>query len=523
MNSPNSTSQQPNLLIQNTTIHTPEFTLPPSTSLLIQKGKISAIYHSKPPSKIRKHTQPLQAPKGCLIPGFIDCHLHLAAYARSLKEVHIPPQSSKAKILSLVQQKTKKLPPNQWIFGRGWNKNHWPDPNFPTAQELDQVAPHHPVAIASRDAHCLWLNTLALQTLHITSQTPDPPGGKILRNHKNQPTGILLENAIQLLPPQTSLSPSELNSTLEHLHSLGITGVHTIEDGHTFSLLQQLQNKNKLHARVRFSLPASCLNSLQNCGMQSPFGNEQIRFCGIKLFADGTLGSQSAYMLEPYDNSNQQGMEILQLNELLPTITQAAKSHIQVLVHCIGDGAVQNTIQAFQKALSLHPTPTLQHRLEHCQHLPPKLLPHIAQLNLIASMQPCHLINDAPTIQKLLSKRQKYAYPFASLLNTGAHLAFGSDAPIESPHPLRGLQAAIERDNFLEGQENLTPRQALIAYTSQAATSFGEHDVGKIQLGCRADLVLFEEDILHLPPQELPKLHPLTVIVDGKILHPLKT
>lgn len=495
-----------------------------NTALAVRDGMIWAVGQDREILSLvdREKTLVVDLQGGSLLPGLIDGHCHFSGFVRSRRELNLDPHSSRKKIQKEVAKKAQILPPGTWILGRGWNRNHWEDSSFPKAVELDPVSPHHPVALNSRDGHALWLNSLALEKLSITATTPCPPGGDILRDSRGTPLGILTENALDLFykgRKRESITPTEGQSALDYLYSIGITGFHTLERKEELLFLQTLKREGILKGRVRFSLPRGSLDSAIEMGLQSGFG-DSLLFSGVKLFSDGALGSRTAYMKEPYKETSEKGMMVRSYLEILEILKKAIPAGIAVMTHAIGDGAVEIMVRAMEKAQNLYQSPfPLLHRIEHAQHITGEIQKKMGLLKLVASMQPGHLIGDWENIRRFLPDRQHRAYPFASLRGGGSILSFGSDMPIESPHPFRGIYAACTRDQFLEGKENLSRDQALLAYTLHSARSFGERDLGALEAGYQADLVGLKEDFSAIPLEDFPQIMPLFTVVRGEMIH----
>jgi predicted amidohydrolase YtcJ len=396
---------------------------------------------------------------------------------------------------------------------------------------LDAVAPNHPVALWSKDGHTLWLNSLALKELGINSFTPDPPGGVIERDELGQPTGILKEKAAELVKQRVEASSPLLQRSVEEaMESLlrkGLVGLHNCEDERALSLLQSLKSQGKLKMRILHHIPAENLEAAIKLGIKSGFGDEYLRIGGVKIFADGTLGSRTAAMLEPYLGEPENlGILTITPEELEELVLKAGEAGLSVAVHAIGDRANRVVLDALEKA------PRLRHRIEHVQLLTPQDLPRLAKLGVVASMQPIHATSDMEMAERYWGKeRCRWAYAWRSLLEAGTILAFGSDCPVEPPDPLLGIYAAVTRRR-LDGspgpegwfpEQRLTVEEAIRAYTwGNAFAAVEEKSRGTLAPGFLADITILSDDIFRTAPEKIPAIEVLGTIIGGEIafLHP---
>lgn len=483
---------------------------------------------------------PLLSPKGrainlrgaTVIPGLVDGHFHLLGYAMRLISLDLSGLQSKEKVLENVKAKTLSTPKGQWIIGGGWDRNLWPDPSFPTRSDLDQVAPENPVALYSKDGHTLWLNSLALERLGITPLTPDPPGGKIERDQSGQPTGILKEKAVEMVrrtveAPSSPLLQQAVEEAMETLIRKGLVGLHNCEDERALALLQEMKKQGKLKMRILHHIPAENLEAAIRLGIKSGFGDEYLRIGGVKIFADGSLGSRTAAMLEPYLGEPENlGILTLTREELEELVLKAGRAGLSVAVHAIGDRANRIVLDVLEKA------PPLRHRIEHVQLLTPEDLPRLAKLGVIASMQPIHATSDMEMAERYWGReRCRWAYAWRSLLKEGTVLAFGSDCPVEPPDPLLGIHAAVTRRR-LDGspgpegwfpEQRLRVEEAIKAYTWGNAFASGEEKIrGTLAPSMLADLTILSEDIFRTSPERIPTIEVLGTIVGGEVLfiHP---
>jgi hypothetical protein len=466
-------------------------------------------------------------------PAFTDCHVHLTWWALSAggQTADLDGARTLEEALRRVALLARQRPPGGWLRGRGWDKNHWAEQRFPTASDLDRVSGEWPAAMASHDGHSVWVNSAGQRAAGIMPETPDPPGGRILRDDQGRPAGVFQEAAAGLIwaalpDPSLEETADALADALPVAASLGIAGLHNCETGDAMGSLQLLRARGRLTARVTRYPPAGHLDDLIGLGLASGFGDEWLRIGGVKGFLDGALGGQTAAMLQPYDGGDNRGVLTMGEGELEALVQRATQARIAVALHAIGDRAVRVALDVFQRVRERHPVPWPRHRLEHAQHVSPADQPRFAALGVLASVQPAHMLADIATCNRHLASRTAEAFPLRSLLDGGATLCLGSDAPVETMDPLAGLRAAVERRGWdgepAEGwhpEQRLTVAQALVGYTRGAALASGEeHLRGSLEAGKLADLVVLSDDIL-ARPEALAEARVLATVVDGTTVH----
>jgi predicted amidohydrolase YtcJ len=476
-----------------------------------------------------------------VIPGLIDAHVHFGWYswATHQGEVDLDNVPTKAQAVAKVASQSRKAPAGQWIQGAGWNKNVWPDPSFPTAADLDAVVCDHPVALEDKSHHATWVNSRAMELAGITSASQDPPGGEIVRDEGGQPTGILLETAAQLVHrviPDADVDTmvKALRKGISEAHRLGLTGVH--DPGHptVLAALQVLRARDELGLRALVHIPTDGLDAALRLGLRSGQGDEYLRIGGIKLFADGALGPQSAHMLAPYEGTaGDTGIPTLTADELCDLVGRARVGGLSVAAHAIGDAANRSVLDAVEYAQAQNPDlehePVLPDRIEHVQLLHPDDLPRLAQLGVIASMQPIHATSDMEMAERHWGRRCDLSYAWRSVLESGARLAFGSDCPVETLDPLPGIHAAVTRrrhdgspgpDGWIPAQR-LTVTEAVHAYTLGAAHASGEaHLKGSLSPGKLADVTVLSHDIFAVDPVGILDSRVAMTVFDGQIVFP---
>ncbi len=462
-----------------------------------------------------------------VIPGLIDAHIHFMWYGLSLQELSLRDVSRKA-MLEQVAARATELPPGTWIRGRGWDQNIWQERHFPTATELDRVAPQHPVVLIAKNAHALVANSTAMRIAKVNSETADPPYGKLGRDSRGQPTGMFFERASDLIKqviPEPTLDDivQALEIAQQHLLAAGITGVHDVDGQPAFTALQELRRQGRQKVRVVKYIRRESLDAVLETGLRTGMGDDWLKFGGLKLFADGALGSRTGAMFAPYEGEpDNLGLLTLEPAYMQELASRAAKGGLALAIHAIGDRANHLVVNVLEAAKPLNPH--LRHRIEHVQLITPEDRNRLAQAGLVASMQPIHAIHDMEMADRHLGQRAAHAYTWRSVLESGAVLAFGSDAPIEVFNPFLGLYAAVTRcredgtpsPNGWYPEQRLTLQQALRAYTWGAAYAAGQETrLGLLAPGYYADLIALNQDIFNIPPSQLLDTKVERVMVNG--------
>ena len=469
-----------------------------------------------------------------VVPGLIDAHVHLLWFGQFLGQVDLGGARSAEEAAA---RSAAHRPDGEWVSGSGWDPNAWP--RWPTRHDLDRLLPDRPAALWSHDLHSLWANTAALRRAGVTRDTPTPEGGRIVRDDAGEPTGVLQERAAELVmaaigPPSAEACDAATRRAVKRANELGLVGVHTMEGADARAALPRLREEGELTLRVYAHLAREELDHALALGLRTGLGDDWLRLGGLKLFADGALGSQTALMLEPYAGGENRGVEVLTPEQLADYAERACSNGIALTVHAIGDLANRRVLDAIAiarraeaparrlptsagLARSLPDMPArLRHRIEHAQHLAPEDIPRFA--GLIASVQPVHATSDRHTADRFLGERTATSFAWRSLLQAGAHLAFGTDAPVEPIDPIASISAAVTRDGW-HPEQRLTVAEALHAYTLGSAYAAGEEArKGSLAPGKLADLTVLDRDPLAIPPDELRHLKVEATIVGGRIV-----
>lgn len=472
--------------------------------------------------------------RGCLLlPGLTDAHSHLSGYAERKLRIDLSNCATLSEALAIIRARVDAAPPESWISGDGWDKNRWGLEGFPDKKLLDALSTRHLLALQSKDWHSLWVNSSALQFCGIDETTEEPAGGQILRYPaSHEPLGILQEKAcekvLRAIPPATfeQLQPALKETFAEH-HRLGITGIHSMETLTEFARYQALYQRGELGLRIAWYFPVRHLEEGGIGDISLETENHFLKICGIKLFADGALGSQTADMLENYRGLNHSGVEVLTAQELLHKIRLAVERKLSCAVHAIGDRANRKVLHAFGAVQGASQALGLRHRIEHAQLLHPDDIPLFSRFRVAASVQPIHLAADIPLIERYWGARGRHAYAFGSLLKSGARLVFGSDAPIESFDPWKGMYSAVARKYRCSPaeapyypEEQIPISEAVAAYTANSAYLAGEESqLGSLVEGKLADFILIDRDIFSEPAEALLQTKVLLTVLDGQIVH----
>jgi predicted amidohydrolase YtcJ len=444
--------------------------------------------------------------EGRALPGLGDAHIHLDELVLLRLGLDLRRTISREEVLDSVRVASQSLPPAAWIVGRGWNYSEWPEPQLPTRHDLDEAGGGRPVLLASKDEHSVWVSSAALQLAGITNETPDPVDGVIDRGLEGEPNGILRE-AWQLFagllprPGQTEYQQL-LASVLGELARLGLCTLHTMDPSETLFALQRLREDNRLLLRVVVNLPVDKLAAAQQLGIRTGWGDSRLRVWGIKAFMDGSLGSRTAEML---DGS---GVARILDPALEDLIERCLAAELNLCLHAIGDGAVHRALVALERHGGAWPR--WRPRVEHAQCVDPSDIPRFVRAGAIASMQPIHAIADRVMADQVWGATAGNAYAWGRLAKAGVPLAFGSDAPVESPDPLVGLDAATGWRSRVGWYPELSLSQpdALRAYTLGVAFAAGmEQECGQLVPGYRCDLTIVSGHEV------------VATVVDGKLVY----
>jgi len=492
------------------------------TGLLVgDDGRVKEVLNGPPP--IVRYPNIIDGGGRTLLPGLIDAHGHVLGLGFSALQLDLVGTSSLDDLKQRLKAYAAAHPDARWIQGRGWNQELWPQKNFPTAADLDSVVSDRPVVLERVDGHAIVVNGAAMKAAGVTAQTPAPPGGRI-------ENGLFVDNAIGLIaksvPPATAAeSDQALAKAQDILLSYGITGVGSMSTSlDDWNAMRRAGESGRLNERLMVYADELKLLGAEPKPTPWLYG-DRLRMVGIKFYADGALGSRGAWLKQPYaDKSDTRGLQFHSDAEMLQLADTAASHGFQIATHAIGDAANAQVISTYE-TMSRKYGRDHRWRIEHFQIVDPADIPRIAPAGIIASMQPTHQTSDRLMAEKRLGpKRLAGAYAWQTVLKSGAHLAFGSDFPVESPNPFPGLSAAVSRQD-MQGQppggwipaERLTFAQALAAFTRGAAyAGFSEDRIGSLDPGKWADFILIDRDPTKVDPIALGNTQVLETWVGGK-------
>lgn len=524
-------SPAPPLVLRGGPIHTGVPTRPRVELLVLRDGRVAYAGSAQAPRALLRGARVLDLHGAAAFPGFVDAHAHLTGIGLRELTLNLEGTGSVAELVVRLRAFAARQPDGP-IVGRGWIETHWPERRFPTRADLDAAVADRPVFLERADGHAAVVNSAALVLGGVTSATANPTGGEVLRDAAGAPTGMLVDRAMSLVESQLPAPDAALKRTaLERAGRLyaarGWTGLHNMSvAAEDLALLRALARDDRVAIRVENYMDPAGADEVLERGPYEADGRVRVR--GIKIYADGALGSRGAALLAPYADAPQStGLLLLRREEALAWMQRARRVGAQVATHAIGDLGNRLTLDWIEAALA-GDAADRRWRVEHAQVIAKQDLPRFARLRVIASMQPSHAIGDlwfAP--DRLGPNRLGGAYAWRSLLDTGAVIAAGSDAPVEKGDPLVEFYAAVHRRS-LDGragadwhlEQAVTRAEALRMLTWGPAYACGrEHELGTLEPGKRADVSVFDRDLMTVPPAEIPGARTVATIVDGVVLH----
>jgi hypothetical protein len=471
-----------------------------------------------------------------VMPGFNDAHVHLGSAAAAMFSVPLTGVPSVEELQKRVAEAVVRRKAGEWITGRGWDHNLWPDKRFPNRQQLDAVSPKNPVILTHVSGHVAVANSLALKSGEIDKNSPNPPGGEIERDARGEPTGMLKEHAaislvtVRIPDPSPEQRRRGIELVLENVAKNGVTSVQDYSDWENYAVYRQLKEEGKLTVRITewltFTLP---LDELQNLRAQGGWTDPWLKTGALKAFTDGALGSRTAAMIEPYsDDPSTSGILTDDPGKLKTMAIERDKAGFQLAFHAIGDRANRIALDVFEAVAKANKPRDRRERIEHAQVVAPEDFPRFAKLNVIASMQPSHQTSDMRWAEDRIGReRIKGAYAWSTMIKNGIPLAFGTDYPVEPVSPFRGLYACVTRErpeggprNGWEPQEKIALEDCIRAYTSGSAyAQFEEGKKGELKPGEYADFIILSADLTKIPPAEYTKTSVLRTVSGGRTVY----
>ena len=528
------------LVLINTKIYTANPNNPTAEALAIKNGKFVFIGTNTEAQNFNCGESKLLDLEGSFVyPGFIDAHAHLKGIGYRELNLNLQGADSLKSMLTQVTIHANKLPIGDWVIGRGWIEKKWPEARFPTLEELDAISSDKPIALERADGHAIIVNSLALKLAGIDRDTSDPIGGKIDKDINGEPNGVLIDKAsllVEKIIPKRSRQ-DEKNALKEGLYrtaSMGWTQLHDAGSPLSdYELLEEIKEEENLPIRIQFYVSDGdeAIQFIETGPYLDP--QHMLTARGVKLYADGAIGSRGAAFFNKYDDYETKGFLIFQKEETMPKLIKALVNGIQIQTHAIGDLANSVTLDWYAEAFSsvseanrmiIEP----RWRIEHSQNILPIDQQRFADLKVIASMQPSHAIGDLHFAHKRLGvDRLDNAYTWRSLIDLGVVIAGGSDAPVEIGDPRIEFKAAIGRkdlDGYYQDywnlDESVSREEALYMFTKWAAYSVFEEDIkGTVEVGKLADLTIFSKDLMVIPEEEIMSSQILMTIVDGRVVY----
>jgi hypothetical protein len=528
-------AEPPSLILTGGIVHTLDPSRPRAEAIAVRGDRIAAVGSLQ---EVRRAVNPAAAvidlAGRTVTPGLVDGHCHLYGLGNASESLSLRGLKSPAEAAALVQKAAKERPAGEWIEGRGWDQNTWSPPEFPSHAALDAAAPSNPVALRRVDGHALWVNATAMRAAGVSRDTPDPPGGRILRSAAGEPSGVFIDRAMDLIeakiPRDTpAIRERKILAAADAAVAAGITGVHEMGiDDDTVAVYRSLAKSGRLKLRVYALLSGEGqMESLpQRKPDRDPDGTAFFVLRAVKLFADGALGSRGAALLSPYvDEPTSSGLVLMGPDELRRAAELALKAGFQLGVHAIGDKANRMVLDAFEAAQKSAGARDVRFRIEHAQIVAPEDIPRFKALGVLASMQPTHATSDMPWAPARLGpSRLAGAYAWRTLLDAGARVVFGSDFPVEDVSPLLGIYSAVTRQDPAGSppggwlpKERVSLDEALRLFTAEPAyASFTEARRGRIAPGFVADLTVLDRALT--PDRGLLEARADLTIVGGKIV-----
>lgn len=482
-------------------------------------------------------TKMIDAGGKLLLPGFNDAHVHFADGGRQLDSVQLNDATSAEEFVRRIAERAKITPKGEWITNGDWDETKWNPPNLPAREMIDPVTPDNPALLSRYDGHSVLANSAALRLAGITAKTPDPAGGTIVRDTRGNPTGVLRDAAMDMAykvvpPPSHDQRVRAVKRALEHAASLGVTSVQNMNPDYAdIAVYSELLQNGELTARIYAAPLITGVEDQAKIGIRHAFGGPYLRIGAVKAFADGSLGSHTAYFFEPFtdqpDNHGLLSDEMQPLSLMRDRMMMADAAGLQICTHAIGDQAISIVLDLYTDVVKSHHGAERRFRIEHAQHMAEKDFARFAQLDVIASVQPYHAIDDGRWAEARIGHdRASRTYAFRTFLNHGVHLAFGTDWDVAPLNPLLTVYAAVTRAT-LDGknpsgwfpEQKLTVAEAVHAYTMGSAyAEFQEKEKGSIEPGKLADMVLLSDDIFSIDPVKIRDVKVLKTIVGGKVI-----
>jgi len=527
------------LAVVNAKVWTGDEAHPWAEALAVRGERIVAVGSREQIEKLGSAKRVIDAGGRLLTPGFIDAHLHFISGGFGLSSVQLRDAKTPEEFAARMGDFARRVPAGTWITGGDWDHELWGG-ELPRRDWIDEVTADHPVFVSRLDGHMALANGAALRAAGVTKATEEVAGGSIVRDGQGEPTGILKDNAMDLVfsvIPEAApeLEDQALDAAMRHVNEQGVTSVHHVGSWDHLSTFARAWKAGRLTTRIYAAVPLESWERLRDTIAAKEYGPEGrgddwLRIGGLKGFVDGSIGSHTAALFEPFTDAPEDSGLLLNTPEDLYTWTSGADEvGLHVIIHAIGDRANSLLLDIYERVAKENGERDRRFRIEHAQHLAASDIERFAGLGVIASMQPYHAIDDGRWVEKVIGpERVKGTYAFRSLLDAKAALAFGSDWSVAPPTPLEGIYAAVTR-RTLDGknpdgwvpEQKISVEEALRAYTRSAAfASFEEERKGRLSVGRLADFAILSRDIFSIPPEEIREVQVDFTVVGGKVVHP---